>query len=198
MSKFDSTRIEIVEDKTLWKGWSHLRKMSFDYTPADGDTRRISWEVFDRGHAVALLLYHPVKKTVILVRQFRIPAYLMGDRPFLLEVPAGMADGQAPDVAVTREALEETGFGIDKPQFLFSTYMSPGAVTEKIHFFFAEVTDSQKVAEGGGLDEENEDLEMVELPLAEAYAMIGRGEIVDAKTVMLLQWAALNLMASKL
>jgi len=193
MSKFDETSITVVEDKTLWKGWSHLRKMVFDYVKPDGSTKRLSWEVFDRGHAVAILLYNPEKKTTLLVRQFRIPAYMMGDKPFILEVPAGMTDGEAAKDAVTREVVEETGYHIGEPRFLFTAYMSPGAVTEKIHFFYSEITDAQKLSKGGGLEEEHEDLELVELPLTEAVEMIGRGEIVDGKTIMLLQWAALNL-----
>ncbi|MDQ0454113.1 NUDIX domain-containing protein [Rhizobium paknamense] len=189
----DEKRIEIVEDKTLWKGWSHLRKLVFDYRKQDGETARLSWEVFDRGHAVAVLLYHAGRGTTLLVRQFRMPAHIMGDTPFLLEVPAGMTDGEETEKAARREVLEETGYAVKTLKFLFSSYMSPGAVTEKLHFYAAEVTDAEKVAAGGGLAEENEDLELVELPLSQAIAMIDSGEIVDAKTIMLLQWAALHL-----
>lgn len=115
----------------------------------------------------------------------------MGDQPFLLEVPAGKTDGQDAAAAVIRETLEETGYAIENPRFLFSSYMSPGAVTEKIDFFFAEISDAQRVETGGGLEEENEDLELLELPLADAYAMVESGEITDAKTIMLVQWAKL-------
>ncbi|ACM36121.1 NUDIX domain-containing protein [Agrobacterium vitis] len=193
MSKFDATSITIVEDKTLWKGWSHLRKMVFDYAKPDGTTQRLSWEVFDRGHAVAILLHDPSKKTLLLVRQFRIPAYMMGDKPFLLEVPAGMTDGEDAEKAVTREVEEETGYHIAAPRFLFTAYMSPGAVTEKIHFFYSPIDEAQKLSLGGGLEAEHEDLELVEVPLKDAISMIERGDIVDGKTIMLLQWAALNL-----
>ncbi|MGV1831616.1 NUDIX domain-containing protein [Agrobacterium vitis] len=193
MSKFDTTSITIVEDKTLWKGWSHLRKMVFDYAKPDGTTQRLSWEVFDRGHAVAILLHDPSKKTLLLVRQFRIPAYMMGDKPFLLEVPAGMTDGEDAEKAVTREVEEETGYHIAAPRFLFTAYMSPGAVTEKIHFFYSPIDEAQKLSLGGGLEAEHEDLELVEVPLKDAISMIERGDIVDGKTIMLLQWAALNL-----
>ncbi|WP_027486106.1 NUDIX domain-containing protein [Allorhizobium undicola] len=186
-------RIDIIEDRTLWKGWSHLRKLVFDYRKQNGETARLSWEVFDRGHAVAVLLYHAERGTTLLVRQFRMPAHLMGDTPFLLEVPAGMTDGEDSETAARREVLEETGYRLRDLTFLFSSYMSPGAVTEKLHFYAATVTDADRIAAGGGLAEENEDLELVEIPLPQAIAMIGTGEIVDAKTIMLLQWAALNL-----
>jgi GDP-mannose pyrophosphatase NudK len=192
MSKFDKTILTVVEDKALWQGWSKLNALTFDYTDSNGKTSRFTREVLDRKPAAAILLYDPAKKTTVMVRQFRAPAYAAGDKPFLLEVPAGVIDsGEAHDTAC-REVLEETGYTVTSPRFVFAAYMSPGAVTEKIHFFYAEISDAQKVADGGGLDEEHEDLELLEIPLSQALAMIETGEIVDAKTIMLLQWAALN------
>lgn len=193
MSRFGRTRIDIVSDETLSKGWSHLRRVTFDYTDDDGETHRLAWEVFDRGEAVALLLIDPARRTVVLVRQFRIPVYLRGDKPFLLEVPAGSLEkGEDPEEAVAREALEETGYRIAAPRRLFSAYMTPGAVTEKVHCYVAEIDAASKVADGGGLADEHEDIETVALPLDEALAMIAAGDIIDGKTIMLLQWAALN------
>lgn len=192
MSKFDRTTIEIVSDETLSKGWSHLRKVTFDYTNDAAKTHRLTWEVFDRGEAVAVLLFDPSRQTVVMVRQFRIPAYVNGDPAFLLEVPAGATEGGDPLAAACREVLEETGYQIDAPRHLFSAYMSPGSVTEKVHFYFAAISASQKVETGGGLEDEHEDLELLDLDLDAALAMIATGEICDGKTIMLLQWAALN------
>lgn len=192
MSKFDRTGITVRKDETLWKGWSHLRRVTFDYRRDDGRETELVWEVFDRGRAVAILLFDPTRETVVLVRQFRIPVHLMGDPAFLLEVPAGGVEEDAPEAAVRREVLEETGYRIDKPRFLFAAYTSPGSLTEKVYFYVATVTAADKVADGGGLDHEHEDLELSEIPLDEALEMIGTGAICDAKTIMLLQWAALN------
>lgn len=193
MSRFDKTRIAIRKNETLWKGWSHFRRVIFDYIRPDDSKVELEWEVFDRGEAVAILLYEPVRRVVVMVRQFRIPVYLMGDAPFMLEVPAGsMEHGEDPQETVCREVLEETGYRIGPPRHVFTAYPSPGAVTEKVHFYFARIDASQKVAEGGGLAEEHEDLEVTELAFADALAMIADGRICDAKTIMLLQWAALN------
>lgn len=193
MSRFDQIRIAILKDETLWKGWSHVRRIVFDYIRPDDGKTELEWEVFDRGEAVAILLYDPKRRVVVMVRQFRIPVHLMGDLGFLLEVPAGsMEHGENPTETVCREAMEETGYQIDKPRHLFSAYTSPGAVTEKVHFYFARVEAGHKVGNGGGLAEEHEDIEITELSLDEAMAMISDGRICDAKTIMLLQWAALN------
>lgn len=192
MSKFDKTVVTLVEDKTLSNGWSHFHSLELEYTDSNGKTSRFKREVLDRKPAVAVLLYNAQRKTIVMIRQFRTPAYVVGDVPFLLEVPAGVVDsGEAKDTA-RREALEETGYAISEPRFLFTAYMSPGAVTEKMHFFYADISDDQKVTSGGGLEDEHEDLEVLELPLVQALAMIETGEIIDAKTIMLLQWAALN------
>jgi GDP-mannose pyrophosphatase NudK len=192
MSKFDRTKIEIVEYRTIWKGWSRLSEVTFDYTRSDGDTSRITWEIYDRGRAVAVLLFNRDSETITFVRQFRLPAYLQKLPHFLLEAPAGNLEEGDPADGMRREILEETGYRVEDVVPLFEVYMSPGAYMERIQFFAAFVDPSMKVAEGGGLDHENEDLELTELPLEDAYAMIGRGEIVDGKTVMLLQWAMLN------
>lgn len=190
---FDKARIAILEDKTLWKGWSHLRGITFDFFREGRAPHRLSWEVFDRRNASAILLHNVERDTVTLVRQLRIAAHLSGDHPYLLEVPAGFIDdGETALQAALREAMEETGYRIEKATACFAAYMSPGSVTEKLHGFYAKVTDADRVADGGGLDDEQEDLEVIELSFAEAMEMVEAGEIVDAKTIMLLQWAALN------
>lgn len=193
MAKFDGTRIDIVEDETVWKGWSHVRRVTFDYTGDEGQTNRLKWEVFDRGHAVAVLLYDEARDVIVMVRQFRVPVYLSGDTPFLLEVPAGSLEkGEDPAAAIIREVMEETGYRAESPQTLFTAYMSPGSVTEKVHFYFAPVSAAEKVEAGGGLEDEHEDLEIVEVSPKEAMAMIENGRIIDAKTIMLVQWLSLR------
>ncbi|HBF29361.1 NUDIX domain-containing protein [Rhizobium sp.] len=192
MSKFDKTIVKLVHNKALWNGWSKLHGLEFDYTDSTGKLVNFGREVLERKPAVAVLLVDPSRKTTLMVRQFRAPVYLAGEAAFLLEVPAGVIDSGAAEDTACREVLEETGYQISAPRFLFAAYMSPGAVTEKIHFFYAEISDGQKVASGGGLEDEHEDLELLEVPIVQALEMISTGEIIDAKTIMLLQWAALN------
>jgi nudix-type nucleoside diphosphatase (YffH/AdpP family) len=193
MSIFDKARIAILEDKTLWKGWSHLRGITFDFFREGRAPHRLSWEVFDRRNASAILLHNVERDTVTLVRQLRIAAHLSGDYAYLLEVPAGFIDdGETALQAALREALEETGYRVEKATPTFAAFMSPGSVTEKLHGFYAAVTDADRISDGGGLDDEQEDLEVIELSFAKAMEMVEAGEIVDAKTIMLLQWAALN------
>ncbi len=193
MSIFDKARIAILEDKTLWKGWSHLRGITFDFFREGRVPHRLSWEVFDRRHAAAILLHNIERDTVTLVRQLRIAAHLSGEYPYLLEAPAGFIDdGETALQAALREAEEETGYEITQATPAFAAFMSPGSVTEKLHGFYAAVTDAERITAGGGLDDEQEDLEVVELAFAEAMAMVDAGEIIDAKTIMLLQWAALR------
>jgi nudix-type nucleoside diphosphatase (YffH/AdpP family) len=193
MSIFDKARIAILEDKTLWKGWSHLRGITFDFFREGRAPHRLSWEVFERRNASAILLHNIERDTVMLVRQLRIAAHLNGDHAYLLEVPAGFIDdGETALQAALREALEETGYRVTRAQPAFAAYMSPGSVTEKLHGFCAAVTDADRMSDGGGLEDEKEDLEVIELSFAEALEMVEAGEIVDAKTIMLLQWAALR------
>lgn len=192
MNRFDRVKIEIVEDKTVWKGFGTLRQVTFDYDSGTKASHRSTWEIFDRSEAVAVLLYNADRDTIVTVRQFRLPAHLAGEHAFLLEVPAGLTDGEDPVEAARREIFEETGYRPGHLKRLFSAYMSPGAVTEKVHFFVAVVGDADRVAEGGGLDSENEDIEVGELTLDDAMLMVDNGDIVDAKTIMLVQWAVLN------
>ena len=192
MSKLENAKVEIVEDRTLSDDWYHLRKVTFDYTNSRGEVHRLSRECYDRGHGATILLFDPARQVVILVRQFRMPAYLTGHPGWLIETPAGLLDGDAPEEAIRREVVEETGYEVRDIRFLFECFISPGAITDRIHFFYARVDIDHKVNDGGGLDEEHEDIEVLEIPLHEALSMIGTGEICDGKTIMLLQWAALN------
>lgn len=167
-----------------------LSEYAFDYRRNDGTWQGQSREVFDRKHAAAVLPIDPARGTVILVRQFRLPAFLAGHRKMLVEVIAGALDGDAPEACARREALEEAGVGVFDLRQVFHCFMSPGAITERMHLFVGHY--NGRTAKGGGLVDEGEDIEVLEMTLAEAVAMIARGEIIDAKTIMLLQWAQLN------
>lgn len=192
MSKFGKASVEIVGEKTLSDGWTRLSTYDIDYTDSEGETHRLKREIYHRTPAACILLYDPKRETVVLVRQFRLPAHLTGFPGWMIEVPAGLLDGDHPEEAIRREAIEETGFRVRDVRFLFKIFTSPGSVTEIIHFFAAIVDTTDRVAAGGGLADEHEDIEVLEVRLSDAVAMIESGEIYDAKTVMLLQWAALN------
>lgn len=185
-------RVKIVSDTTLSNGWTRLSNVDLDYTTSKGETQRIRREIFHRTPAACILLHDAGRDSVVLVRQLRLPAHLAGENGLMIEVPAGLLDGQDPEEAIRREAIEETGYQVRDVRFLFKALTSPGAVTEIVHFFYAPVDLSDRVAEGGGLDEEHEDIEVLDMPLDAAAAMIESGEIIDAKTIMLLQWALLN------
>jgi nudix-type nucleoside diphosphatase (YffH/AdpP family) len=183
-------RVRIQEVQTLSQDHYVLRKYRFDYRGRDGTWRPVVRQVYDRGNGAVILLFDRQRRTVVLVRQFRLPALVNGHPDgFLLEAPAGLLDEREPAEAIRREAMEETGFKVVRVEPLFSPYMSPGSVSERLHFFMAEIDATMRDGDGGGLAEENEDIEVVELPFDEALAMIGRGEIADAKTIMLLYHA---------
>jgi ADP-ribose pyrophosphatase len=192
MTKFDKAKVDIVSKTTLSKGWTELSSYDIDYTASDGETHRLKREIYHRTPAATILLYDPRRQTVVLVRQFRLAAHLNGDPGWMVETPAGLLDGDEPEAAIRREAMEETGYDVRDIRFLFKAYMAPGAVTEVIHFFAASVDVADRLSPGGGLAEEHEDIEVMDVPLSEALAMIDSGAIIDGKTIMLLQWAALN------
>ena len=192
MSKFENVTIEILKDETLSKNWYHLRNVTYNYTGSNGKTVKLKREVYDRGHGATILLFDPVRQSVILVRQFRMPVHVTGHDGWLLETPAGLLDGDNPADAIRREVEEETGYHVHDVQPLFKAFMSPGSVTETLNFFVAVIDAGDRATEGGGLDSEHEDIEVLEVPLADAMAMIDSGEICDGKTIMLLQWAMLN------
>ncbi|WP_294768920.1 GDP-mannose pyrophosphatase NudK [uncultured Rhodoferax sp.] len=184
--------VRIVESELLSDNWYTLRKITFDFQRRDGNWQRLSREAYDRGNGAVLLLFNAQRGTVILTRQFRLPAFVNGCADgMLIEACAGLLDGDDPEACIRREVEEETGFRIDSPRKLFAAYMSPGSVTEKLHFFVAHYEPHQRTGEGGGLAQEGEDIEVLELPLAQALAMVHGGAIEDGKTIMLLQHAAL-------
>ena len=184
--------VRILEERVLAHDWYLLRKTTFEHRRRDGRLQVVSRETYDRGNGVALLLFNAARGTVILTRQFRFPAYVNGCADgMLVETCAGLLDGNDPLAAMRREAIEETGYTVKSPRKVFEAYMSPGSVTEKLHFFVAAYDDADRQGAGGGEAHEGEDIEVLELPLARALAMIASGEIQDGKTIMLLQHAAL-------
>ena len=177
--------------KTLLSdNWYHLHKYEFDIRGKSGDWQRQSRECYDRGNGAAILLYDPARGTVILTRQFRLPSYVNGNESgLMIEVCAGLLDGDNPEDCIRKEAEEEVGYRISGVTKVFEAYMSPGAVTEIIHFFTGQYRPDMKVSDGGGLESEGENIEVLEMNFEDAYTMIASGEIKDAKTIMLLQYA---------
>jgi len=189
-----SDRAKILTTEILSDNYYTLKKVTYAYRRSDGITETVVREAFDRGNGAALLLYHEERKTVVLTRQFRLPAFINGhESGFLIEVCAGMIDEGNPEETIKREAMEETGYRVKNVQKVFEAYSSPGAVTEKLHFFVAAYDEQMKVEDGGGRDEEQEDIELLEVPLKQAMEMVYAGEIQDAKTILLLQHYALKL-----
>lgn len=186
-------KIEITETKVLSDNWYTLRKITYNYLKKDGNWETQSREAYDRGNGATILLYNKISKTVILTRQFRLPTYTNGNESgMMIEACAGLLDKDNPEECIRRETEEETGYKISAVQKLFEVYMSPGSVTEIVHFFAAEYTKDMKVNEGGGVADEQENIEVLELDFDTAYNMIKTGEIKDAKTIMLLQYAKIN------
>jgi nudix-type nucleoside diphosphatase (YffH/AdpP family) len=184
--------VRIIEERVLAHDWYLLRKTTFEHRRRDGRLQVVSRETYDRGNGVALLLFNAARGTVILIRQFRFPAWVNGCADgMLVETCAGLLDGNDPLAAMRREAIEETGYAVKSPRKVFEAYMSPGSVTEKLHFFVAAYDDGDRHGAGGGEAHEGEDIEVLELPLGRALAMIASGEIEDGKTIMLLQHAAM-------
>ena len=188
-----TNRIRVRKVRTLSDDWYVLKKTTFDYRRRDGTWQTQSRETYDRGNGAVILPYNRERRTVILTRQFRYPAFVNGHPDgMLVEACAGLLDRDDPEACIRKEAEEETGYRLDRVDQVFEAYMSPGSVTEKLFFFVAEYRPNSKASAGGGLASDGEEIEVVELPLAVATAMIARGEIVDGKTIMLLQYAALT------
>ena len=189
----ENSKVKIKSTNNLSNDWYKLDKVNFDYKTKNGNWQTQSREVYDRGDGAAILLYNSIKKTVILTKQFRMPSYLNGNTDgMMIEVCAGLLDADDPLTCIKKEAEEETGYKINKPVKLFEIYSTPGAVTEKIHYFIAEVNDEMKVSDGGGLEDETEEIEVLEFDFEKVLTMISTGEIQDAKTIILLQYAKLN------
>lgn len=185
--------IKVTETKLLSDNWYVLNKVTFDYQKKDGKVESHIREVYDRGNGAAILLYNSAKKTIILTRQFRLPTYLNGNKTgMMIEVCAGLLDQDNPEQAVIRETEEETGYRLKKVEKVIETYMSPGSVTEILYLFVGEYDQTMKVNDGGGLDAEQENIEVLEYTFDKAYDMIESGEITDAKTILLLQHAKIK------
>jgi GDP-mannose pyrophosphatase NudK len=180
--------ITILNTEILSDNWYTLNKVTYSIAKKDGTTETQSREAYDRGNGAVILLYNKVSGTVILTRQFRLPTFINGNSTgMLIEACAGLLDNDNPEECIKRETEEETGYKITKVEKVFEAYMSPGSVTEILHFFVAEYAPEMKIADGGGLEEEGENIEVLELPFENALSMIDTGEIRDAKTIMLLQ-----------
>lgn len=185
--------IKNVKREILSDNWYILNKYTYDYQKPDGSWETQEREAYDRGNGAAILLYNSKKKTVVLTRQFRMPTYVNGNKDgMMIEVCAGLLDGDNPADCVRKETEEETGYKINNVEKVFQTYMSPGSVTEELFLFVGEYKDSMKVSDGGGAEDETENIEVLELNFDEAITMVSKGEIKDAKTIMLLQYAKLN------
>ena len=181
--------INILKTEILSDNWYTLKKVTYTIEKKDGNKETQSREAYDRGNGAVILLYNKISGTVILTRQFRLPTFINGNTTgMLIEACAGLLDNDNPEECIKRETEEETGYKTSKVEKVFEAYMSPGSVTEILHFFIAEYSHEMKITEGGGLEEEGENIEVLELPFEDALAMIDKGEIMDAKTIMLLQY----------
>ncbi|WP_264522217.1 GDP-mannose pyrophosphatase NudK [Flavobacterium sp. N1994] len=186
-------KIEILKTEVLSDNWYTLRKITYNYLKNDSTWETQTREAYDRGNGATILLYNKTTRTIILTQQFRMPTYLNGNETgMLIETCAGLLDKDNPEECIRRETEEETGYKISSVEKVFEVYMSPGSVTEIVHFFVAEYTKDMKVNEGGGVADEQENIEVLELDFDKACNMIATGEIKDAKTIMLLQHAKIN------
>lgn len=188
-----SNRLRNINSTILSDHYYILKRFSFDYRMANGSWVNQIREVYDRGDGAGILLYNRTKKTVILVKQFRMPTY-QNDNPdgFLIEICAGMLDKDNPEACIIRETEEEVGYRLEKVTKVYEAYSSPGVMTEKMHFFVGEYTDDMKVNSGGGLDSEAEDIEVLELPFEEALYLLNSGQIKDTRTIVLLQYLQIH------
>ncbi len=187
-----SGRVKLRGVTVLSDNYYILRKAAFDFRRRDGTWQTQTRESYDRGHGAAVLPYDPARGTVLLVKQFRYPAFEAGYRHMLIEAIAGLLDGDDGETCARKEAMEEAGVTLGAVKRVFHCFMSPGAVNERLHLFVGEYDAASRIGKGGGHASEGEDIEVLELKLDEAMAMVSRGEIVDAKTIMLLQWVKLN------
>ncbi len=186
-------KIKIINTEILSDNWYTLKKVTFESLQKDGSSLVQHREAYDRGNGATILLYNKQQGTVILTSQFRLPTYINGNPTgLLIECCAGLLDKDNPEDCIRRETEEETGYKITEVKKVFEAYMSPGSVTEFLYFFIAEYSKAMKIGEGGGVHEENENIEVMELPFTRTLQMITTGEIKDGKTIMLLQYATIN------
>ncbi len=185
-------RVKVKNVEILSDDWYVLKKNTFEYQRSDGSWQTMSRETYDRGNGATILLYNKPNRTVVLIRQFRFPAFVNGHQGMMIEACAGLLDERDPVTCIKHETEEETGYRLHDVKKVLECYMSPGSVTERLFFFIGEYDAKAKVNDGGGLLSDGEDIDVVELPFEQALEMIQNGEIVDAKTIMLLQYAQLN------
>jgi len=191
--KHTAPTVRIVQTDILSDNWYTLRKVTFEIEKADGTKTTQSREAYDRGNGAVILLYNPSQNTVVLTRQFRLPTYINGNEDgMLIEACAGLLEKESPEECIKREAMEETGYQVGEVKKIFEAYMSPGSVTEILYFFIAEYTHTDLRSNGGGVKEEEENIEVLEIPFQESLAMIEDGRIKDGKTIMLLQYLQIH------
>lgn len=188
-----SERVRVHSVEVLSDDWYVLKKTTLDFLRNDGTWQRQSRETYDRGNGTTILLYNRARRTVVLTRQFRYPAFVNGYRDLLIETPAGLLEERSPEEAIRKEVAEETGFCVHHVRRVFEAFMSPGSVTEKLFFYVAEYDASWRSEEGGGVLEDGEDIETIEMNIEAAMERIASGEIQDGKTIMLLFYAKLYL-----
>jgi len=185
--------IKILNSEILSDNWYVLKKITYSYSKKDGTRKTQVREVYDRGNGTTILLYNKDQKTIILTRQFRLPTFINGnDSGMMIESCAGLLDEKNPEDCIIKETEEETGYRIKDAHRIFELYMSPGAVTEVVYFFVAEYSESMKVTEGGGVEGEEENIDVLEMNVDDALIMVDNGEIKDGKTIILLQYAKLH------
>jgi GDP-mannose pyrophosphatase NudK len=189
----ENSRVKIKRTEVLSDNWYQLNKITFDYLRNDGTWQTQIRESYDRGNGAAVFMYNKQTKNIILIKQFRLPSYLNGNKNgLLIETCAGLLDDDNPETCIKKEILEETGYKINNVSKVFEAYMTPGAVTEQIHYFIAEYTDNMKTDKGGGLISEEEDIEVLEMPFTKAIDLLNKGAIKDAKTMLLIQYAIIH------
>ena len=186
-------QVKNIEKKVLSDNYYILNRVSFDYLMKSGEWVNQMREVYDRGDGAGILLYNKQKQTIILTKQFRMPTYLNDNKDgFLVEVCAGLLDKDNPEACIIKETEEEVGYRLKSVKKIYESYSSPGVMTEKMHFFIGEYTDDMKVSAGGGLPSEHEDIEVLEISFEKAVGMLDNGEIVDTRTIVLLQYAQIH------
>ncbi|MDY7532909.1 GDP-mannose pyrophosphatase NudK [Pseudomonas sp. Bout1] len=190
----ENSPVRIQAEELLSDNWYVLKKYTFDLRRRDGRWQSQTREIYDRGNGATVLLYNRERRTVLLIRQFRMPTYVNGYHGYLIESAAGLLDNASPEERIRLEAEEETGYRVGHVEKIYSAFMSPGSVTERIHFFIGEYRPGDRVGEGGGLEDEGEDIEVLELGFEAALAMVHSAEIVDGKTIMLLQYLELRML----
>lgn len=188
----DTDYLKVLDREVLSDHWGTLTRYRIGYRRRDGTWQEMTREVYDRGHGATCLLYNPETDCVLLTRQFRLPVWLTGHDPFLVEAPAGLLEGADPEERMRSELMEETGFQVSRLEHLFDVHSTPGSVTEYLSFFSGTYRLGDRTGDGGGLEDEGEDIEVLHVPLGDALAMIRSGKIHDAKTIILLQDLALR------